>query len=203
MAVNVFVICASPSDESADMRYYTTPSAEKSCLTENLCQIRIHVAYPVKMLLHFALGIEQIYVHALGKEFGRACLDDLDDLGGNIRILMQHIYNGLTNDLVQREDDQQGEHAPEAATAACGGTMLILDLLNGFPLLLGIICIFFLSCLNQRLDPGHLHHALLALSGDGQQHNAHDHSKDDQSKTVVGGKLVQKVQQIAERLRNE
>ena len=39
-------------------------------LAEAFCKRNVHVANPVEMLFHFALGIEQIHVHALGKKFG-------------------------------------------------------------------------------------------------------------------------------------
>ena len=117
--------------------------------------------------------------------------------------------NGFLPSKVRVFTDENGAFKPEilkeAMTVEIDGLdrSIILDLLDSFPLLLRIVGVLFLCLLDQGLDTGHLHHALLALCGNGQKNQTHDHSEDDQRNTVVGGELIQKVQKIAERLRNQ
>ena len=73
-----------------------------------------------------------------------------------------------------------------------------LELADGLALLLLVVRIAALDLLDLGLDPGHLHHALLALGGDGQQSHLNADGEEDHGDAVVVGELVQLAHEPAE-----
>ena len=102
------------------------------------------------------------------------------------------MHQGITDDLIQRDQDQQGNKAPQAA-AEHGGTLTLVQRLDLLLLLCGIILVLVLQLLDQRGDAGHFHHAALALCAEGQQDQLDDDGEQDQSQAVVGGEPVQQI----------
>ena len=128
-------------------------------------------------------------------------IDGLDGLHDQVCVfngLAQQVTDGLTDHGKQRNQNQHGHQAPQAAAAAHGCAFFLLQLLDGLILLLLIICVFTLNFLNTGLKTGHLHHALFALCGDGQQNQLHDDRKEDHGHTIVTQQAVKLIQQPAE-----
>ena len=61
-----------------------------------------------------------------------------------------------------------------------------------------IIGEFILNGLNQRCDSGHFHHALLAFGLNGMKNELDQNGEQNQRHAVVGGKLIEKLQKVAE-----
>ena len=142
-------------------------------------------------------GDHLMVIGVAGKQLRLGLLDDLNDLVGYVQIFMEHIHNGLTDHGVQGQQQQHGHKAPQAA-AAHGDALLLVKLLDGLVLPGGIVGIPALDVLGQGGQTGHLHHALLGLSGNGQQHQLHDNGEQHQGEAVVTGDPVQGLHQIAE-----
>ena len=131
-----------------------------------------------------------------GEELRVNALDDLDDLIGHVQILVEHVDNGLTHHGVQRDQQQHGHKAPQAA-AAHGYALFSVELLHGLVLPVGIIGIAALNVLHSGGQAGHFHHALFGLGSDGQQHQLHQNGEQNQGHTVVTGDPIQKLHQVA------
>ena len=98
-----------------------------------------------------------------------AVLHDLDDLRCNFGGLAQHIDDRLTDNSIQRDQNQDGQEAPKATTAHRYAFCLVQSL-NLSVLALGIVSIFFLDLLHTGRQPGHFHRTLFAFCG-GRQKN--------------------------------
>ena len=111
---------------------------------------------------------------------------------------MEHVHQGLADNGVQGDQDQHGYKAPQAA-AAHGNAFLLVQLLHGLALPCLVVRVLALDLLHLGGEPGHLHHALLGLGGDGQEHELHQHGKQDQGHAVAVCQLVQQLHQVTER----
>ena len=144
------------------------------------------------------LGGDHLMVVGIGTEqAGCLCLDDLHDLLGGLGGLMEHIGDGGTDDSKQGEQDQQGNKAPQAASAH-GNALFFVQGLHGLVHFLLVAGVTVLDVLDLGGQPGHLHGGFLALGGNGMQDQLDQNGKDNQSKTVAVGKLIQPGQQVAE-----
>ena len=142
-------------------------------------------------------GDHLVVIGIAGEELRLGVLDDLDNLVGNVQIFMEHVHNGLTDHRIQRDQQQHGHEAPQAA-AAHGDALLLVELLDGLVLSGGVVCVPALDVLSQGGQTGHLHHALFGLGGDRQQHQLHDNGEQHQGEAVVAGDPVQSLHQVAE-----
>ena len=111
--------------------------------------------------------------------------------------LVEHILDGLTDNGVQGNQNQQRQQAPQAATAQRNTGFLVKNLDSGILLYL-VIGILSLNCLNLRGQAGHLHGALLALGGSRVQNELNQNGEQNQRHTIVGGQLIQPGQQVTE-----
>ena len=110
---------------------------------------------------------------------------------------MEHVHDGLPDYGIQRDQQQHGHEAPQAA-AAHGDALFLIQLLNGLVLPVGVVGVAALDVLHSGGQTGHLHHALLGLGGNGQQHQLHQNSEEDQSHTIAVRQPVQQFHQVAE-----
>ena len=138
-----------------------------------------------------------VIIGVAGEELGVDALNHLYHLVGNVQVLMKHIDNGLPDNGVKGNQQQHGHEAPQAA-AAHGNALFLIKLLQSLVLAVGVVGIAALDILHSGSQPGHLHHALFGLGGDGQQHQLHNHGKQNQGRAVVSGKPVKQFHQIAE-----
>ena len=149
-------------------------------------------------ILGDVLGCDHLVIIGIsGEEIGVQALDNFNDLVGNVQIFMEHIHNGLPDYGIQRDQQQHGHKAPQAA-AAHGYALFLVQLLDGLVLAVGVVGIAALDVLHSGGQAGHLHHALLGLCGNGQQNQLHQNCEQDQSHTVAVGQPVQQLHQVAE-----
>ena len=141
-------------------------------------------------------GRDFIVVAVLGEDLGSDFLQNADDLGDRLLRFHQNIGDGLTDNGVQRNQNQHGNEAPQAATGH-GHAFVLIQLLGQLILLLGVVGVAALNVLNLGGQTGHTHHALFRFGVDGGQNGLHRQSKDNQGNTIVVGCVVQKRQQPA------
>ena len=111
--------------------------------------------------------------------------DLLDDGGGQAHEVPQ----GGTDDGVQGDQDGEGNEGPQAAghgVHALTGVQVRHLLLLALP----IVGEAGLDILHLALHPVHPEHTLLALELEGQDHQLHHQSEEDQSQTVGPGETV-------------
>ena len=144
-------------------------------------------------------GLNLCIIIVASKQIGVNALDGFHDQIGVLCGFAQQVTDGLTDHGEQRDEDQQGNQAPQTAAAAHACAFFLLQLLDGFVLLLLIVCVFTLNFLNSGLKTGHLHHTLFALHGNGQKDHLHQEGKENHCQTVVAQQAVQLIQQPAER----
>ena len=151
----------------------------------------------LRVLGNVLRGNHLVIVGIAAKELRVDALDDFNDLVCHFHILVEHVHNGLTHNGVQRQQQQHGNKAPQAA-AAHGNPLFPIQVLHGLILAGGIIGITALNFLQLGRQPGHFHHALFGFRGNGQEHQLHNNGKQNQREAVVIGQPIQSLHQVAE-----
>jgi len=142
-------------------------------------------------------GRGQLVVIAARAQIDAAGLDVGDDGGGHGARVVQHVGDGLADDVVQGQHDEQRDERPDTA-ARHRDALFLVQLRHRLLILLLVVAVFDLEGLDERRDAGHFEHALLALDAQGIEHKLDDEREQNERKTVVAGELIEPVQQIAE-----
>ena len=95
-----------------------------------------------------------------------------------------------TDDIVQGDQDREGDHGPQAAGHGVDA-FLGIQLRHGLLLLLLVIGVAGLDIVELALHTVHAQHALLALELEGQQHQLHHQGKQDQGHAIGPGPAVE------------
>ena len=140
----------------------------------------------------------KLVIEAVAAEGDAAGLDIGDDGGCDRTAVVHHIRDRLTDDVVQRQHDQQRNERPETS-AAHRNAFVLVKLLKRKLIFLLVIAVFCLECLGKRRKTRHFQHALLALDAHREQHELDDEGEQDQRHAVVVYKPVEPVEQDAER----
>ena len=134
-----------------------------------------------------------IVVGVLTKQVRRMVPEHVHHLRGNVH----EIGQGLADYGVQGDQQQHGDKAPQAA-AGHAHALILVKLLDRL-LILGLIAagVLGLQLLQLGRQPGHFHGAFLALDAGRQQDHLQDNGENHQGHAIVGGQVVQPLQQIA------
>ena len=110
--------------------------------------------------------------------------------GEQRRVDAHHDGEGFDDGAVEGEEYGEGQQAPEAAGH---GVDLLLAVEAGHLLVefLLVALVLALELLHARREPGHAHHALLALGHEGQQHERHAQREQYGGDTEVPRELVE------------
>ncbi|MPM21083.1 hypothetical protein SDC9_67526 [bioreactor metagenome] len=106
--------------------------------------------------------------------------------------------DGLADNGVQRDEEEHGQHAPQAA-AHGADPLLGIQLLRLLLLLCRVIGVFFLNLLHLSAHAVHADHALFALHLERQQHQLDDQREENQGQTIGAGHIVKQPQKGGKR----
>ena len=110
-----------------------------------------------------------------------------------------HVQHGPADDVVQTHQDGQGQEGPEAAAHGVDALPLV-QLLDLLVVLRLVVAVLLLEPRHLSLHGVHLHHALLALVGQGEEDHLGQQGEHDQGQGVAAAELVQPQQERAEYL---
>ena len=110
-----------------------------------------------------------------------------------------HVQHGPADDVVQCHQDGQGQEGPEAAAHGVDALPLV-QLLDLLVVLRLVVAVLLLEPRHLSLHGVHLHHALFALVGQGEEDHLGQQGEHDQGQGVVAAELVQPQQERAEYL---
>ena len=128
--------------------------------------------------LHFLIDLRA------AEGIGAQLLYCLNGGGDLIRGQMHHVEHGTTDDIVQRHQDGQGEEGPEAAAHGVDPFPFV-QLLHFLVVLYSVVAVLLLEPCHLCLHGVHLHHALLALVGQGEEDDLGQQGEHDQRQGIA------------------
>ena len=145
-------------------------------------------------LQRFLDGVGGGPAHAGGH---RAPVPRVGDLGDLVGVQPHHVLQRLADDGVQGQQNEQGEHGPQAAPHGIDVLLGVelLDLLVIPGLVLAVLLLEFLHFPREHV---HLDHAPLSLQGQGEQNELHHQGEEDEGHTVAVEEVVEEHQQPGE-----
>ena len=142
-------------------------------------------------------GCGQLRIIGISAQLHAAGLNVGDNGGSDRAAVVHHVGDRLTDDVIQRQHDQQRDKRPQAA-AAHRNALVLVELGKRDLIFLLVVAVFFFERLGHRGQTRHLEHALLALDAHRQKHELDDQGKQDQRHAIVVGEAVKPVEQVAE-----
>ena len=103
----------------------------------------------------------------------------------------------LADDGIERDEDGEGQEAPEAAAHGVHA-LLRVEELHLLIHALGIVGVFRLDLFHLGLEEIHAHHALFRLHLEGQRDELHDEREEHQRPAVGAGQLIEGAQDPGE-----